>query len=211
VDAPQPNLERPVFLDESGDRFRRMQRLGALVVAGAVLLAILFAATVFRAPTLSKAPLTPHASDRFPPRVGSIKTERRLFASIARDEAIRNRIKPPVGAPAQIMGAYFAPWEPDAFVAFRAHASELTHVYPAWLQLTADGGGVSSEDWTPGSNKGTGQLTTAARAAGVKIVPVVGNAANETFDRARLTALAQSPAKQQAVLKALTDFVDSKF
>lgn len=198
--------ERPVFLDESGARFRRMQRLGGVLVAAALVLAIGFVVTVLRSPQMTQAPLLANAGQRFQPRVGSVRAERRLYAAIARDENQRRLIRP--GIQPQIMAAYYAPWDPDALVSFKAHATELTHIYPAWLQLTDQAGAIDSEAWTPGRHLGTNALTRSARTNGVRIVPVLSNASGGVFSIKRVVALAASRQAQDKLQANLLKFVD---
>ncbi len=173
-------------------------------MAGAILLLAGFLASLVAQPLLqsgfSEAPkATGHVASR-----KFAKARKALFTRIAADEhAVR---RPPTSAPA-ISGAYYAPWVRGALDAFQAHAADLTHVYPDWLQLSADGRSITADAWTPAKNPGTQELVKIAAAKGVRVVPVLSNSDGGKFDSQRVDAMLDNPATAAAVADSLTRFV----
>ena len=198
---------KAVFLDSSGRRARSLRIASAVVALAAAVLLGLFAANVAGSPHLSvfgptgtRQPALPHHSAK---RLAAAR--RALFAQIDAGHARR----PPVSVAnaGMIRGAYYAPWRSAGLEPFRAHAGELTHVYPAWLSLTADGRGVDDSFWRPDRAQTTRDLTGIALAAGVRVVPTVTNAQGGAFDAKRLKAMLDDPAAATAVLDRLASFV----
>lgn len=191
-----------MFRDATGRRARRL-RLAAVataVLATAVLVS--FIASLVILPRLSGLSFMPPAQTVFAHHARG--AERALLRHI-RDEDRRDP-RPAAAPTAVIAGAWFAPWEDGALDSFVRHASDLTHVYPTWIELRPDGGDILTTDWDPQRSATTGPLVTAARAHGVRIVPVVSNASEGRFDSGRIDRML-TPENSQRVMDRLTTFV----
>ncbi|HTK35239.1 MAG TPA: polysaccharide deacetylase family protein [Caulobacteraceae bacterium] len=209
--AVDPAAETPpavghgsVFLDPTGRRAHGVRVAAAVVVAGAILLLAGFLASLVAPPLLQSGLSTA-------PRAGShvvgrkfAKARKDLFVRIADDERAVSRA-PPSRAP-NIAGAYFAPWVKGGLDAFQAHAADLTHVYPVWLQLSADGRSINTDAWTA-KNGGTQDLVRIAAAKSVRVIPVLGDSAGGAFQGGRVDAMLKDPAAAQAVADAAVNFV----
>lgn len=193
----------PVFFDASGRRARRV-RLGAWVVAGAAaVLLIAFAASLVIAPQiipLSTLRSAPHAKQVFPVR--HIRY-RRVVLNDHEHASLR-----PLAASQRVVGAYFPPWQEGAIDSLRTHAANLTHVYPAWLQIGADGRSLRSVDWNPRMTPTTTPLMRIARANHLRVAPTVSNATNAHFDSARIELMLRTPGAAHAMIEQLVQFVD---
>ncbi len=204
------NTPKPIFLDPTGRRAWSLRLASALVALLAVLLLVGFVTSVAVAPRFAMvgvdaAPVHGPPLLRKPARkLAALR--KALFARIAADHRARHTIAPIVAAN-QISGAYFQPWQDHAIDSFHAHASGLTHVYPAWLSVTADGRSINTDSWRPDKSLYTKDLVLTARANGVRIVPVVQNAQGGVFDLKRLKLMLADRAASAALAKALTDFV----
>jgi cellulose synthase/poly-beta-1,6-N-acetylglucosamine synthase-like glycosyltransferase/spore germination protein YaaH/peptidoglycan/xylan/chitin deacetylase (PgdA/CDA1 family) len=200
--------QEPVFFDSTGRRARLVRIAAGVVAAFGLFLLGGFIFTLARAPRISQPVPVAGRPVSFLTRPHVAAEERKLFNQIAKDEGAKRRPAPLVKAD-QIAGAYFAPWEDEAVDAFRSHAADLTHVYPAWLTLSPDGGSVKTDDWNPANNPGTAVLISSAKAHGVRIVPVLSNASEGEFDSNRITALLSSPAALNRVTQTLLQFINT--
>ncbi len=199
--------DRHVFLDPSGARARRLRISAALVALLAVAILATFISSILSQPKLS---IFGHNALPQPTRVHKSTARldaarRTLFARINADRR-RAEFKPISGADT-IRGAYFAPWRDTGIDSFRAHAGDLTHIYPAWISLKADGRGLITDFWNPDRSATTKDLVRIAAASGVRVVPVVGNAESGVFDAKRLTRMLSSPTAAAGVATQLVDFV----
>ena len=195
----------PVFFDSTGRRARTMRLAAAAVAVLAALVLAGFVATILAAPHLTQIAFGRPGAASFAARPRIAAAERQLFSRIAKDENAYHRR--PLVQSDQIAGAYFAPWQDDALDSFRAHAADLTHIYPVWLTLAPDGASVVTDDWRPDINASTIPLVNIAHASGVRIVPVLSNASHEDFDPARVSAMLDSPGGGQAAIDGLLNFV----
>jgi hypothetical protein len=201
---------KPIFLDPTGHRAWGLRATAAIIALAALSLFISFMASVVFAPP------TPATADVVAPVHGpplarkptrKLAAERKaLFARIAADRRA-HAVQAPLVAADQIAGAYFQPFGVDyALAAFKAHAADLTHVYPTWLSLSADGGALVTTQWKSPSTR---DLETAARTNGVRIVPLFQNFQNGAFDVQRVKRMLDDPAKGAAVIDALLKFVQT--
>jgi GH18 family chitinase len=204
---------KPIFLDPTGHRAWGLRAGAAIVALAAVFLFVSFMASVVFAPP------TPATADVVAPVHGpplarkptrKLAADRKaLFARIAADRRAR-AVQAPLVAADQISGAYFQPWVDYALASFRTHASDLTHIYPSWLSLGADGGSLITTSWkSPDAKDKTKDLESIARANGVRIVPVLQNAEKGQWDAQRLKRMLDDPAKGAAVIDALLAFVQT--
>lgn len=195
---------KPIFLDATGRRARRLRLAATAVAIVAAFILAAFIASLVILPRLTHMTI---ATSAYSGQVkhGSRHAGRALLDRIALDNR-HNRAKP-IAAGATISGAWFAPWEDGALDSFRHHAADLTHVYPTWLELSTDGRGVLTKDYDPANNPTTAPLVQAAQANGVRIVPVVGNATDGLFDPQRIDKMLMEP-NADTVMDQLVSFVD---
>ena len=198
---------KPIFLDTSGRRAPTLRVAAGLVAAAAILLLGGFVWSVAQSPRTTAFGMETYARPPLLKRPAKqlANARKALFSQISNDR--RARPSAPLKSAASITGAYFAPWRTTSIAGFRLHAAELTHVYPAWLSLTPDGAGVDNSFWRPDRQATTKDLTGIARAAGVRIVPVISNAQSGAFDLKRVKAMLADPKRADDVARALTNFV----
>ena len=209
-DAPNAPLHphggggKPIFLDATGRRARRLRLAATAVAVVAAVVLASFIASLVILPRLTHMAI---ANTAYSGHVqhGSRHAGRALLNRIALDDR-HNQVKP-IAAAGTISGAWFAPWEDGALDSFRRHAADLTHVYPTWLELSPDGRGVLTRDYDPDRNPTTAPLVQAAQANGVRIVPVVGNATDGLFDPHRIDKMLDGP-NADAVMNQLVGFVN---
>jgi cellulose synthase/poly-beta-1,6-N-acetylglucosamine synthase-like glycosyltransferase/peptidoglycan/xylan/chitin deacetylase (PgdA/CDA1 family)/spore germination protein YaaH len=201
--SPRQAHPKPVFADQSGRRSRQVRGAGAVILLIVLAVAIGFGLSLVYRPSLSLAigghhRLAIHTHRRGP-------AEKALLKEIARS---RRAARPAAPTPAEeIAGGYSAPWEDSALDSFQAHAKDLTHVYATWLELGRDGASVRTDDWSASRARATAALVDTARANGVRIVPVLGNASEGRFDPARVEAMLADPRRAAAVADQLVGFV----
>lgn len=195
-----------VFADHTGRRARRVRGVSLLVAFCTFLILVGFAVSLFTPPSLAlvlsegRQRLASYVHRRGP-------AEKALLDQITKGR----RTAPAAGSlPAnQIIGGYFAPWEDGALDSFQAHAKELTHIFPTWLELDESGRFVKMDDWSADRDRSTTALVDLARANNVRIVPVIGNASEGHFDAARVARMLDDPARAADIAARLESFVVS--
>ncbi|CAN5456943.1 glycosyltransferase [soil metagenome] len=193
---------KPIFLDASGRRAARTRWTAGFVAVVAALVLASFVASLVVLPQLTQ---TPWGNTLYSGHVDhSRKAGQALLKRIARDDHGHAK---PVGQAGTISGAWFAPWEDGALDSFRRHAADLTHVYPTWLELRPDGQDILTTDWDHARNPTSAPLESIARANGVRIIPVIGNATEGVFDQGRIDRMLAGPGAD-TVMNRLVDFVD---
>jgi cellulose synthase/poly-beta-1,6-N-acetylglucosamine synthase-like glycosyltransferase/peptidoglycan/xylan/chitin deacetylase (PgdA/CDA1 family)/spore germination protein YaaH len=205
---------KPIFLDPTGHRAWGLRVAAAVIALAALFLFVSFMASVaFAPPTPTTAaevvaPVHGPPLARKPTR--TLAAERKaLFARIAADRRAL-AVQAPLVATDQIAGAYFQTWIDYNVASFRAHAADLTHVYPTWLSLGADGRSLITTSWKdPDTRDKTRDLETIARTNGVRIVPLLQNAEHGAFDLQRVKRMLDDPAKSAAVISQLLKFVQA--
>lgn len=204
-DPSQHDAHGPsVFRDATGRRARRLRLAASGAAMLATLLLVSFIASLVILPRLSGMSFAPHVQAAHARHAHGV--ERALLQHIARED--RQALRPTGAQPATISGAWFAPWEDGALDSFVRHAADLTHVYPTWIQLRPDGADILTTDWDPKHSATTAPLIAAARAEGVRIVPVVSNATDGHFDSSRLDKML-TPQNSQIVMDRLVSFVQT--
>lgn len=131
--------------------------------------------------------------------------EKALLDDIARD--LRGSARSAIVPETRIVGGYFAPWEDGALDSFQAHAKALTHIYPTWLELEETGQSIKMDDWAMDRARSRTTLVETARANGVRIVPVLGNASEGHFDARRVARMLANPVNATAIADQLVAFV----
>lgn len=139
--------------------------------------------------------------------------KRRLAETIRRENAA-----PPAPTAGPVRAVFFGNDDKQNVDSLAQHIGQTTHLFPVWLLLSPDAGGVTvkADLSTDAAKKGAGHSDTnddialrEARAHGVAIVPVIQNYNDKTqdFDFDRLHALLDSPQKRAAVVGGLLRFV----
>ncbi len=195
-----------VFLDASGRRARRLRVASGLVGLLSLLLLSGFVFSVLRGPVVAtlQGVQGPAQPLRRLPNHRLAAARKALLQRIQQER--RGRLPAPVRSADDIRGAYFAPWRDAGLASFRAHADDLTHVYPAWLQLNADGRSVDNSGWND-RKQTTHDLVGIARVNGVRVVPVIGNAAGGKFDPGRVRAMLADPKNADVIADTVAGWV----
>jgi hypothetical protein len=202
-----PDQNPHVFLDPTGVRAKRLRIAAALVAVFAIGLLIAFGYSVMSSPRLSifGASTFPQPTRLHKPAAKLAAARKALFSRIQAD---RRRIAlGKLSTASEIRGAYFAPWRDTGLESFRAHAADLTHIYPAWISLRGDGRGLITDFWQPDRSPTTKDLVQIANANGVRIIPVVSNAQAGVFDTVRLRRMLNDANASKDVARQLADFV----
>ena len=199
--------ERHIFFDATGRRARIFRVLAVAVAIAALVLMAGFVTTVVIAPQMTPAGRIAERAAHFKARTHVASVTKKLFAQIAKDQAAVRPV--PLVQADQIHAAYFAPWEGEGVEAFRTHARDLTHLYPAWLSLNADGASLKLEGWSTAPTSGAQTVGAIAKANGVRIVPVVSNASQGVFNAAPVVAMLASPERQESLARQLFQFVQA--
>ncbi len=199
-----------VFLDASGRRAARLRLAAAAVGALALALLAVFVLSIVNPPRLrGLAAGADHGPALQARRHDPARLARARRALLARIAAESRTAPAKASAGGEVRGAWFAPWREGGLADLRAHARNLTHVYPAWLSLTPDGRGLDDTAWRTDRGQSTRELLRISRAAGLRVVPVVSNAQNGEFDARRLKAMLADPAAAAGVADRLAAFVRS--
>ena len=199
---------RHIFLDPTGARARRLRFGAAGVAVLALVLMVAFLVSIMSEPRhgIFEQSALPQPVRLHKTTSAKLEAARRsLFARINADKR-RADLKPIVGAD-NIRGAYFQPWRDTGIDSFRAHAGDLTHIYPAWISLSGDGKGLITDFWNPDKSPTTKDLLRIAASSGVRVVPVVQNAQAGAWDQKRLHKMLDDPQIANAVALKLSDFV----
>ena len=159
-------------------------------------------------PHLPKRPQGESERQRFM----AIRARQRLLTEIAaEDRTRRGRLVPvarPAGPPAPVVvGAFYAVWQETGVPALRACADHLTHLFPAWLRVGANGDAIDSQDWDPQYSPQNLDVLRICRDHDIVIHPVLANAHEGVFDPERAHRLLADPAHQERVARACRDWL----
>lgn len=201
---------RPIFFDPSERRASRVQT-GAVVFALTMLiLTTLFCASVLIVPMAARLRLAP---PRFLPDVMKRGQEFLHAREPVAKVAPKSPVTPPQptttgavpGRANGVVGGFYVAWDSSSIASLRLHADKMTHLFPAWLQLSPAGDGLVINDNDPSDR----EARKLCAANGVKIVPLINNFASDRndFDEARLHALLTTPRKRQALAQRLFGYV----
>jgi len=180
-------LERAVFYDESGQRRKWSVRIVGLLLALIVAAAIGFALTVIAVPV--PRPIYPlgERSQARPVAVQVAALRRNLGAWLPRTRAGAGGIR-------QVSVGFYVPWDPDSKASLARHIGQLDWVVPTLASVT---GGGSIAHYAPDRQF---ERIIAASANRPRILPMIQNAANDTWDGAGMAAILHSPARRKALL-----------
>jgi cellulose synthase/poly-beta-1,6-N-acetylglucosamine synthase-like glycosyltransferase/spore germination protein YaaH len=195
----------PVFFDPSGRRAGRVRSAAWVVAALTVLLLLGFGASLLIAPQILPLQAQHRVANARLAGLSVHHIKTRPLQIQVRDAPRR----PPMPANQRVAGAYFGPWQDGAITSLREHANALTHIYPSWLQIGADGRSLRSVDWDPHTTPSTAPLIRIARAHNLRIVPTISNATNSKFDAHRVEIMLRTPGAAQGMINQLIRFIDA--
>ena len=217
-------MTQPVFFDPTGKRRRVVNR--STTVAGLALAVVttVFVVSLLAVPFFPRLPgmtnparqLKRAGQTLLPPRQQRLsrqllrRSRNLLFKDIAASRAARAaRAVPaaPLQPPDTIIGAFYVVWQKGGVEALNLNASHLTDLFPEWLHLSRTGGALDFKDWDPRVNLMNNHVVDVARDHHVDLQPVFNNAEGGQFDAVRAHALLTSPARQQAVVRAVVDWL----
>ncbi|MBI1797880.1 MAG: glycosyltransferase [Candidatus Eisenbacteria bacterium] len=231
---PRPAGPKPVFVDPTGRRGKNLQAL-AVGVGGVMLLVIVFfTLSLLAIPALPHLPgLGPEARraarPAIPPRPArgrllEARERRNLMKQIAEDQrrqgAARAAAAPHTGADSSrarhaspppagrvITAAFYAGWQESGIHSLRANADHLTHLFPVWLRVDAEGQGLDTRDWDPGLSPRNVEVLQICRDRRIEIHPVLSNAHEGVFDSTRAHRLLSDPVHQDRLARATRDWL----
>jgi poly-beta-1,6 N-acetyl-D-glucosamine synthase len=208
-----------VFHDPTGGRRKRVARLGAGAALAVAVATTLFVLTLLAIPVLPRVPGLGGIQQRLRPRGAPLLFGTRqqvarhrmhlarlaLWREIRREERAKAAPHRPLTDP--VVAGFYAPWQRTALSSLRANADRMTHVMPGWLHLAPDGESIDTTDWDPRLTPANLEVVRIARAHGLRVEPVLSNAANSAFDPARADSLLIDPEGQLRVARDARDWL----
>lgn len=193
----KPHEGRPasVFVDFSGRRFRCLQSISWLLAALFTLLCLTVLGSLLALPHFSqkKQPQKPcHMLHSGPSTLPSLA-----------HRPIEKHMPKRTGTTA----AYYAPWQKSGLNSLKAHADCLTDLYPVWLHLQADGMSLDLSDFRTDLNPHTEDVLNLASQHGIRVAPVLSNAADSGFDPVRVHRLLSNPEDQDRLIADIAKFL----
>ena len=180
-------MERAVFYDASGQRQKWSLRILALLLGLIVAAAIGFALTVISVPVPRAIYPLGERSQARPVAAQVAALRRDLGAWLPRTRA-------GAGAIHQVSVGFYVPWDPDSKASLARHIGQLDWVVPSLASVT---GGGSIARYVPDRQF---ERIIGASANRPKVLPMIQNAANDTWDGAGMAAILHSPARRKALL-----------
>ena len=180
-------VEQPVFYDASGQRQKWSKRAVAAMLMLIVATALAFAATVVSVPV--PQPIHP---------MGERSQARPVAAQIA---SLRTRIgkwlpasRQGAAAVDQVSVGFYVPWDPDSKASLARHIGQLDWVVPALASVT---GGGKTVRFQP--DRAFSQIVANAPRR-PKILPMIQNAAADSWDGTGMAAILRDPARRKGLL-----------
>ncbi len=211
--------QQPVFFDPRGKRRRRFLRLTLSLGGLALLLAAIFAVTLWVAPLLPRIKGYAGDSTSHPSFLAStLDQKQRLSAFLASKsrralmEQIAKEAKKPKSGPKpkptnKIVAGFYAVYEEAGYQSLQANGKKMTHLMPEFLHLNPDGESLDLVDFDLTENPKNVDVIKTARDYGLKIEPILNNAKGGTFDPDRVRDLLNSPLKQQRLAVAVATWL----
>lgn len=207
-----------VFHDPSGLRRKLIARAGTAVGLTLAVVSTLFVLTLLAIPVLPQVPglanldlkgLRPRGLPLLGQAQAQVARHRMHMARLALWRQIRHdeRARPVVGTQNGVVAGFYAPWQRTALSSLRANSDRLTHLMPSWLHLGPDGGTIDTTDWDPRLTPGNLEVVQIARQHGLRVEPVLSNAANSVFDADRADSLLVDPDGQRHVAELARDWL----
>jgi len=219
-------VTEPVFFDPTGKRRRVVNRSTTVVGLALAVVTTIFVVSLLAVPFFPRLPgmtnpahslrragqtLLPSKQQRLS-RQQLRRSRLALWRAAAAESAAaattarRSPATPPV-PPDTIVGAFYVVWQRGGVEALHLNASHLTDLFPEWLHLSRTGSALDFKDWDPTINLGNSNVVAVARDHHVDIQPVLNNAEYGRFDSLRAHELLHSPANQEAVVRAVVDWL----
>jgi cellulose synthase/poly-beta-1,6-N-acetylglucosamine synthase-like glycosyltransferase/spore germination protein YaaH/peptidoglycan/xylan/chitin deacetylase (PgdA/CDA1 family) len=213
--------EYAVFFDPSRKRWWWIKRISTVLGLLSVIIVSVFLLSIFIAPVLPDMPgitsamrRTLRAALHVPRRQTKLtqflaKRDRdRLIASVAREKKAKSirKAQTAVKGP-NIVAAFYAPWQETGLHSLRENAPRMTHILPAWVHLSPDGGGLDLRDFDPQLTPHNNDVLDIAHTNNLSIVPVFSNAQLSDFDRVRAHRMLTTPELQDHVIFGLLRWV----
>lgn len=183
-------MKNPVFYDESGQRDRWTVRGFLLLLAGIVIAAVIFAGTVVEVPVPG-----PLALDMERPMPRPLKQQvnhlrHKLSLWLPHHKGTKGQTDP-------LAVGFYVPWDDASRSSLASHVSQLNWVIPAFYSVTGP-----NHTFTATADPGFDAIMTAT-AKRPKVLPMVQNAAGDTWDGAGSAVLFHNPAARKAFLARL--------
>jgi cellulose synthase/poly-beta-1,6-N-acetylglucosamine synthase-like glycosyltransferase/peptidoglycan/xylan/chitin deacetylase (PgdA/CDA1 family)/spore germination protein YaaH len=202
---------RPIFFDPRGRRRAIFPRVATVLVAVAALVSVAFFMTLLAVPSLRaqdparhRNGFLPKAPDSKTANAAVLKSRRELFTEI---EQTPTRTPPVVSRESAVVAAFYDPSLETGVTSLRAFGNHITHLIPAWLHLTPDGSALDTSDFDFSENPHTLDVISAARRAGVRVMPLLSNSGLSGFDAAPVDLLFRSPKSEQNLANAIRDWL----
>lgn len=212
-------MSRQVFFDPSGRRSRHVTSIGAGLASVLILLSVLFFLSLLAVPFLPGLHGLKETSKRstvllslpdHEDRLGRFllhQSKTQLFDEISHKKERRTR---PVQEE-RVVGAFYALWRTTGLNSLHEVRSQLTHLFPEWLHINADGT-LTTIDWDPSINVRNREVVRICREDEIAILPVLNNAQNGKFDPHRVSLLLHSAPRRAKLIAAVRDFlIEEKF
>jgi cellulose synthase/poly-beta-1,6-N-acetylglucosamine synthase-like glycosyltransferase/spore germination protein YaaH/peptidoglycan/xylan/chitin deacetylase (PgdA/CDA1 family) len=213
-----------IFYDSSGRRRHWLTGAGIVATGLVAVVAVYFISSLLHFPLLptmsgssggrgmegrSPCPLNDRKIAASRARALLHRDQQALLREIAASRRPSFRRPSPISpeGSAQIVAAFYAPWQETGLHSLRANADRLTHVIPEWLHLTRDGAAIDSIDWDPRITPHNLDVVNIAREHHVAVHPILNNAEDGAFDPARAHLLLASPDRQASLAHGLRDWL----
>ena len=219
--VPAVAVRRPVFLDETGRRWRRFRRTAQAFGVGLALLALFMAALAVAGPELGglgdalmragRAPAAPVAVR--PQNAAQRAAERQLYAAVGRGRRAAAPVvaaagaTTPARAPARpgLVAGFYVNWDDNARASLARHARQLDWLVAEWVFVEPDGLTLRA-DVDPRALAIVRALPAAERPRVLAMVTNV-DVATRRFDPERVRRLVATPASRARAAGALRDLV----
>jgi cellulose synthase/poly-beta-1,6-N-acetylglucosamine synthase-like glycosyltransferase/spore germination protein YaaH len=214
--------DRAIFFDPTRRRWSWVKRLGTLLGLVAAVTVSVWLVSLFAVPILpgfdgitkpivrGMRPMLhlPRHHQKMLKFVAE-REQKKLLATIAQDRKPKQAraALPPIQS-ANIVAAFYAPWEETGLHALEANADKMTHLLPVWFHLAPDGAHVDRHDFEVSLVPHNADVIKKAREGNLNIVPVFSNAQLSTtgsgeFDPKRVHQFLTNPVAQQHVILEL--------
>lgn len=207
-------MSRQVFFDPSGRRSRHVTNISAVLAFILIFLSVLFFLSLLAVPflpdlhALKETTRRPTALLSLPDhedRLGRFllhQSKTQLFDEISHKKERRSRAV----QGERVVGAFYALWRTTGLNSLHEVKSQLTHLFPEWLHINAEGG-LTTIDWDPSINVRNREVVRICREEEIALLPVLNNAENGAFDPRRVSLLLRSAPRRAKLIADLRDFL----
>lgn len=214
--------DQAVFFDPSQRRWSWIKRLSTLLGLACVVVVSVFLISVFTTPFLPVFAGINREIERSIRRTVHLprhnvrahqfllrRERRELLEQVAKEQKamLAKAAQPPINA-ANIVAAFYAPWQETGIHSLRANASHMTHMLPVWVHLREDASGLDFRDWDFKTTPLNARVLQIARTNNLNIIPVFSNAARGgEFDPTRVHLFLGDTRRQNRVIGDLRRWV----